>query len=270
MPDIQLDALVVGTGFSGIYQLYSLLKLGLKCRAIDMAGDIGGVWYWNRYPGAMSDSPSVVYRYPFDQEELRTYPWPNNYVTQQEILEYMRHFVDKHGLRDHMQFKAELISAEWNEGRKRWFARVSNGQVFVVRYLITALGQMNKKNVPDIPGIHRKDLQVKVVHSSSWDAKLDIRGKRKKKLLTIFTILQGHSKIHLWGELTMLQASESLETAHPVYRSCRKSLTKLASCTASSDILSIPFLRAFDRSHLESGTRSMKTMKESGMNAGNQ
>lgn len=187
MPEIQLDALVVGTGFSGIYELYSLLKLGLKCRAIDMAEDVGGAWYWNRYPGAMSDSPSVVYRYSFDKEELRTYPWQNNYVMQHEILAYLEHFVEKHRLRDHMQFKTELISAEWDEGAKRWLARCSNGQVFVVRYLITALGQLNKKNVPDIPGVDRTDLKVRVVHSSSWDPDLDVRGKRKKKISQLFT-----------------------------------------------------------------------------------
>lgn len=185
MPESQLDALVVGTGFSGIFQLHSLLKLGLKCRAIDTAGDLGGAWYWNRYPGAMSDSPSVVYRYSHDKEELRTYPWPNNYVMQHEILAYLNHFATKHGLREHMQFQTELISAEWDEGTKRWLARCSNGQVFVVRYLITALGQLCKKNVPDIPGVNRQDLRVKVVHSSSWDPNLDVRGKRKCSLTSV-------------------------------------------------------------------------------------
>lgn len=185
LQEIHLDALVVGTGFSGIYQLYSLLNLGLKCKAIDVAADVGGAWYWNRYPGAMSDSPSVVYRYSFDKEELRTYPWPNNYVLQHEILEYLRHFVKRHSLREHMHFKTELISAEWDERSKKWFARCSSGQVFVVRYLITALGQLSKKNVPDIPGIHREDLKVKVVHSSSWDTSLDVRGKRKANLIAI-------------------------------------------------------------------------------------
>lgn len=215
MPEIQLDALVVGTGFSGIYELYSLLNLGLKCRAIDMAEDVGGAWYWNCYPGAMSDSPSVVYRYSFDKEELRTYPWQNNYVMQHEILAYLEHFVEKHRLRDHMQFKTELISAEWDEKAKRWLARCSNGQVFVVRYLITALGQLNKKNVPDIQGVDRKDLKVKVVHSSSWDPNLDVRGKRKKKTSRLSRLGPTY---YSSSRLTLLQASVSLETAHLVCR----------------------------------------------------
>lgn len=185
MPETHLDALVVGTGFSGIYELYALRKLGLKCLAIDTAGGLGGTWFWNRYPGAMSDSPSVVYRYAFDKEELRTYPWPNNYVVQHEILAYLTHFADKHGLREHMQFNTELISAEWDEASKRWIARCSQGKVFVVRYLIPALGQLSKQNMPDIPGVERKDLKVKVVHTSSWDESLDVRGKRKNNIIAI-------------------------------------------------------------------------------------
>ncbi|KAI7773451.1 cyclohexanone monooxygenase [Diaporthe eres] len=126
----------------------------------------------------MSDTHSVVYRYSFDQDDLRTYPWRRNYVTQPEILDYLKHVVEKYDLRKDMQFNTELISAEWDDDAQRWIARCGNGDVFVVRYLILALGQLSAKNIPDIPGINRTDLKMKIAHSSSWDPYLDVRNKR--------------------------------------------------------------------------------------------
>lgn len=177
--ETHFDALVVGTGFSGIYQLYSLLKMGLRCHAIDVAGDVGGAWYWNRYPGAMSDTHSFVYRYSFDKDDLHNYPWPNNYLAGGEIQSYLNHVVEKYGLRKHMQFNTELVFAEWSEEAKKWTACCSNGEVFVVQYLLLALGQLSKKLIPDIPGLKRTDMKMKVVHSASWGPDVDVRGKRK-------------------------------------------------------------------------------------------
>jgi len=79
------DALVVGAGFSGIYQLYKFREMGLSVKLIDNASDVGGTWYWNRYPGATSDTPSELYRYSWDKEDLVVYPWRNRYVSQPEI-----------------------------------------------------------------------------------------------------------------------------------------------------------------------------------------
>ena len=170
-----LDALVVGAGFGGIYQLYTLRKLGLSVKVIDKAGDVGGTWYWNRYPGAMSDSESYVYRYSWDKEDLRTYPWANHYLRQPEIRKYLEHVVDKQDLRKHIQFNTELLSADWDSQAHVWRVRTSTDEVFVARYLVTALGLLSKARVPDIPGLH--DFEGQLCHTSAWED-IDLSNKR--------------------------------------------------------------------------------------------
>ncbi|TVY71442.1 Baeyer-Villiger monooxygenase [Lachnellula suecica] len=176
MSPIVVDALVVGAGFGGIYQLYSLLKLGLVTKAIEKAEGAGGVWFWNKYPGVMSDTESYLYRYSWDKEDLQTYPWPNNYLTRDEILKYLNHIIDKHRLREHLHFSSELLSAKWDESINKWHVQTSTGDTFIATYLFTALGIHNKLNIPDFPGL---DLfRGPVMHSASWNSNVDITNKR--------------------------------------------------------------------------------------------
>lgn len=170
------DALIVGAGLGGIYQLHELRKLGLSVRVIDVASDVGGTWYWNRYPGAMSDTESFVYRYSWDKEDLQTYPWPNHYVHQPEVLEYIKHIVEKHDLRKDMQFNTELLSADWDDDAKLWRIVVSTGETFLARYFIPALGVLSKRNFPAIPGIDA--FKGDLIHTSQWPHDLDVTNKR--------------------------------------------------------------------------------------------
>ncbi|EFX06506.1 cyclohexanone monooxygenase [Grosmannia clavigera kw1407] len=170
------DALVVGAGFGGIYQLYSLRQLGLSVKLIDVASDVGGTWYWNRYPGAMSDTESFVYRYTWDAEDLQTYPWSHHYVKQPEVLAYLKHVVQRHDLRKHMQFNTKFLSADWSEAEKVWNVDVSTGARYKVRYLITALGLLSRQNYPDIPGID--SFSGVKCHTSTWDPSIDLKDKR--------------------------------------------------------------------------------------------
>jgi cyclohexanone monooxygenase len=172
---IHLDALVVGAGFGGIYQLYALRKLGLNVKVIDLAGDVGGTWYWNRYPGAMSDTESFVYRYSWDKEDLSTYPWSHHYVKQPEVLKYLEHVVDRHDLRKHMQFNIELLSADWDASENLWRVETSIGQTFKVRYLITALGLLSKANYPEIKGLDT--FKGELTHTAAWRSNLSVDGK---------------------------------------------------------------------------------------------
>lgn len=179
MASITTDALIVGAGFSGIYQLHRLRALGLSVKLVDVAGDVGGTWYWNRYPGAMSDTESFVYRYSWDKEDLRTYPWSHHYVKQPDVLAYLEHVVERHDLRRDMQFNTELVSAAWDEESSLWQLELKHDGIVqrsTARYLITALGVLSKANYPDIPGIDsfRGDL----CHTASWDTGLDLRNKR--------------------------------------------------------------------------------------------
>jgi cyclohexanone monooxygenase len=108
------DALVVGTGFGGLYELYLLKKLGLDVKAIDSAANVGGTWYWNRYPGARSDVESHVYRYSWDKELLQDSPWPHNYLLQAELEAYFQEVARKHDLYRHIDFNTTLDAATWD------------------------------------------------------------------------------------------------------------------------------------------------------------
>lgn len=174
--EVPLDVLIVGAGFGGIYQLHSLLKLGLSCVVIDYASDVGGTWYWNRYPGAMSDTESYVYRYSWDKEDLQSYPWTHHYVKQPEVLAYLEHVVDRHDLRKHMRFNTELVSAEWDGTNRTWKVATSQGTTFLVRYLVTALGLLSRPNYPDIDGI--KTFKGELAHTAAWNKDTDLRNKR--------------------------------------------------------------------------------------------
>ncbi|OAL37680.1 hypothetical protein AYO20_03187 [Fonsecaea nubica] len=174
--EIDLDALLVGAGFGGIYQLHRLRQMGLSARVIEMASDIGGTWYWNRYPGAMSDTESFVYRFSWDKEDLQTWPWSHHYVKQPEVQAYLKHVAERHDLRKDMQFNTELLSAVWNDTSRYWQVELSTGESLKVRYLITALGLLSKPNYPDIPGID--SFKGQKVHTANWPQGLDVTGKR--------------------------------------------------------------------------------------------
>ncbi|KAL5351438.1 hypothetical protein ACLOAV_003297 [Pseudogymnoascus australis] len=171
-----LDALVVGAGFGGIYQLKKLLDQGLNVRAIDIADDVGGTWYWNRYPGAMSDTQSFLYRYSWDEEDLKTYPWDSHYLQANEILGYLKHVVNKYNLRKHFQFKTELLSAQWSDEERRWIVTLSANEVLKVKYLVTGLGLLSKTNFPNIPNLDKYEGEL--YHTARWPENANLKGKR--------------------------------------------------------------------------------------------
>src|SRR5579859_5645640 len=116
----QFDAVVVGAGFSGLYMLYGLRRLGLSVRAFDSADDVGGTWYWNRYPGARCDIPTTDYAYSFDPELEREWKWSEKYATQPEILSYLQHVAERYDLRRDIAFSTRIESAAWDESSRRW------------------------------------------------------------------------------------------------------------------------------------------------------
>lgn len=147
------DAVVVGAGFAGIYQLYKLRELGLSVKLFEKAPELGGTWYWNQYPNAASDSPSELYRYSWDEEVLLNYPWPTHVVPQKESQAYLKHMVKRHGLKKYMQFSTELKSASFQDSS--WILSFSTGETVKTTYLIAATGAFNKANWPKIPGRER-------------------------------------------------------------------------------------------------------------------
>lgn len=170
------DALVVGTGFGGLYQLLLLRQLGLSVKGIDKAGDVGGTWYWNRYPGARTDVESYVYRYSWDKELLQNAEWKDNYLTQPEIEAYFQTVARKHDLYPLIQFNAGLTDAIWDDEKNLWNVRISTGEEFTVRYIVAAVGILHAGYVPDYPGL--KTFKGQVAHSASWKSNLVYKGKR--------------------------------------------------------------------------------------------
>jgi cyclohexanone monooxygenase len=173
----ELDVLVVGTGFAGIYMLHKLHNdLGLDAVAIDKAAGVGGTWYWNKYPGALSDSESFVYQYSFDRELYEQTPWTTRLVRQPEILEYLNGVVDRYSLREHIQLQTGMTAAEWDENSGTWTVRTDRGVTFVCRFLVTGLGLVSAINLPELPGM--ETFEGRLVHTGMWPEDLDLTGKR--------------------------------------------------------------------------------------------
>jgi cyclohexanone monooxygenase len=171
------DAIVVGSGFGGIYALHKLRnEQGLTVRAFEKGGGIGGTWYFNRYPGAKSDTEGFVYRYSFDKDLLQDYDWSTRYLEQEHILGYLNHVVDRFDLRRDIQLNTEVTGARFDEARNVWVVRTGSGAEYTARYLVNALGLLAKTNIPDIPG--RDSFAGTLVHTNAWPQDLDITGKR--------------------------------------------------------------------------------------------
>ena len=166
MAVIQCDALVVGAGLGGVYQTLRLRNMGLKVVCIEGAPDVGGTWYYNKYPGAMSDTESYLYRYSWDKKDLRTYPRDAHYLYQPQILKYVNHVVDKHDVRKDIRLNVLMEKATWQEQEKQWTVQCNTGQVFNTRYLVTALGILSTANYPNIPGL--KTFKGNLIHTSAW------------------------------------------------------------------------------------------------------
>lgn len=172
-----LDAIVIGAGYGGIYMLHKLRnEMGLKTRALEKGGGVGGTWYFNRYPGAKSDTESFVYRYSFDKELLQEWSWTSRYLDQADIEKYLNHVVDRYDLRRDIELNTEVTSAVFDESTKCWKVHTKAGDSYSCRYLVTALGLLAKSNIPDILG--RDDFAGRLVHTNAWPKDLDITDKR--------------------------------------------------------------------------------------------
>lgn len=173
----EFDAIVIGAGFGGIYQLHKLRnELGLSVRAFEKGSGVGGTWFWNRYPGAMSDTESFVYRYSFDKELLQEWDWNNRYLSQPEILKYLEAVVDRYDLRKDIQLNTTVESLIFDEAADRWTVGTAAGEVFTARFVVTALGLLAATNLPKIDGM--ETFAGELVHTAEWPADLKLEGKR--------------------------------------------------------------------------------------------
>ena len=144
-----VDVAVVGAGFAGLYLLHRLRKAGLSVVAIESADNVGGTWYWNRYPGARCDVESMQYSYSFSEELQQEWEWSERYAPQPEILKYANHVADKFDLRRDIQLNTRVETAAFHEDESRWSVTTSDGKVVSAAYFILATGCLSNARVPD-------------------------------------------------------------------------------------------------------------------------
>ena len=154
-PKPDLDVVVVGAGIAGLYLVYRLTRAGYRLRVFEAGDDLGGTWYWNRYPGARVDVPSIDYMFSFDPDWQREWQWSEKYATQPEILRYLNHVADKHELRRHITFSTRVQRARWDEGASLWRVRTDDGEEVTSRFLVMATGCLSMPKPAEIDGLER-------------------------------------------------------------------------------------------------------------------
>ena len=173
----EVDAVVIGAGFAGLYTVYRLREMGLTHRAFERGGGVGGTWYWNRYPGASSDSESWVYSFTFSKELEQEWTWSCRFPEQPEILRYLEHVADRFDLRPSFDFNTRVTGARHDDARARWVVETEQGEQVSAKYLITAVGCLSAAQVPKIPGLEQ--FNGHWYHTGEWPHEgVDFTGKR--------------------------------------------------------------------------------------------
>jgi cyclohexanone monooxygenase len=174
----EVDAVVIGAGFAGLYSLHKLRNdLGLNVQAFDNAGDVGGTWFWNRYPGARSDTEVTAYCYSFDEELFQSWKWSERYPPHHEIRAYLTHVSERYDLRRSIKFNTQVESAIFDEDASRWFVTTDRGERYSAEFLIEAVGLLSATNVPHFPG--QESFKGEIYHTARWpQGGVDFSGKR--------------------------------------------------------------------------------------------
>ncbi len=204
--DNVLDAVVIGSGVGGLYALQRLRdQMGLTVRAFDDAGDVGGTWYWNRYPGCRVDTEASIYCYSFDEELFHQWQWSERYPRQPEVLAYLNAVADRHDLRRSISFNTRVTRAVWNEQQAAWFLETDRGEQIAARFVFEAVGLLSSTKPPDLPGTERFD--GRLLHASRWPHEpVDLSGLRVGVIGTGSTGIQVITDIApVVGELTVFQ-----------------------------------------------------------------
>jgi cation diffusion facilitator CzcD-associated flavoprotein CzcO len=201
------DAIIIGAGVSGLYQLHRLRELGMSAHVFEAGSDVGGTWYWNRYPGARFDSESYSYGYSFSPELLAEWDWSEHFSPQPETLRYLQHVADRFDLRRDITFDARVRAARWLDETREWTVETDDGETASARFLVMAVGALSIPNLPDIPGLHRFDGPC--FHTSDWPREpLELAGKRVAIIGTGATAVQAIPELaKAVGHLTVFQRS---------------------------------------------------------------
>ncbi|MEO7571356.1 MAG: NAD(P)/FAD-dependent oxidoreductase [Acidimicrobiales bacterium] len=173
----EVDVVVVGAGFAGLYMLHKLRGLGRSVQVFEAGDGVGGTWYWNRYPGARCDIESMEYSYGFDEELQQEWEWTERYAPQAEILAYANHVADRYALREAIQLETRVVGATFDEASSTWRVRTDRNDVVDARFLVMATGCLSSANMPDIAGAD--SFESPSYHTSRWPhEQVDLTGQR--------------------------------------------------------------------------------------------
>ncbi len=174
---LKLDAAVIGAGVAGLYQLHLLRSQGLAVKAFDAASDVGGTWYWNRYPGARFDSEGYIYQYLFSEDLYKGWSWSEKFPGQPEIERWMHYVADQLDLRKDVQFDTTIKSAHFDEATERWTITTDKGQVIDAQFLVTCCGMLSAPLTSLFPG--QETFKGKLLYTARWPKDpIDFTGKR--------------------------------------------------------------------------------------------
>ncbi|MDP1821201.1 MAG: NAD(P)/FAD-dependent oxidoreductase [Acidimicrobiales bacterium] len=174
---LDVDVVIVGAGIAGLYAVHRFRALGLSLRGIEAGDEVGGTWYWNRYPGCRCDVPTVEYSYSFDEELEQEWSFPETMSAQPEIEKYVNHVADRHDLRREFVFGTRVTSAVFDDDANRWMVETDRGDQYVATWCVMATGSLSAPNFPQIPGIDT--FTGDMVHTGLWPREgVDLQGKR--------------------------------------------------------------------------------------------
>jgi len=201
----RFDAIIIGAGIAGMYQLNRLRELGFSVRVFETGSDVGGTWYWNRYPGARFDSESYSYGYSFSDELLDEWDWTEHFSAQPETLRYLNFVADKFDLRKDIQFDTRIAAAVFDEAERCWEVETEDGNRTRARFLITAIGPLSAHTLPNIEG--RDSFEGLACHTARWPHEpVDFTGKRVGVIGTGATGVQVIQEVaKTVGQLTVFQ-----------------------------------------------------------------
>ena len=173
----QVDVVIVGAGFAGMYLIHKLRNEGFSVLAFEAGSGVGGTWYWNRYPGCRVDIVSMEYSYQFSDDLQQEWEWSEKYATQPELLKYANHVADRFDLRRDIRFHTRVTGAEYHESEGRWTVRTDQGNVVSAQYFILATGILSSTNLPPFEGLD--NFAGPTYHTGQWPHEpVDLAGKR--------------------------------------------------------------------------------------------
>jgi cation diffusion facilitator CzcD-associated flavoprotein CzcO len=198
-PVNDLDVIVVGAGFSGLYALHRMRALGFSVRVLERGSGVGGTWFWNRYPGARCDIESVDYCYSFSEGLIDEWQWSERYAAQPEILAYLNHVADRFDLRRDIQLDTDVSAARFDDGSNRWVLDTEQGERFACRWCVMGTGDLSSIKRPDFPGLD--EFEGDWLHTAQWPREgVDFAGRRVAVIGTGSTAIQAIPQIAAQAE----------------------------------------------------------------------